>query len=43
MVSREDAIQMIKNEGWQLGAASCWRLASDAAKQLGRELGYEVE
>lgn len=43
MVSREDAIEMVKNGGWQLGAASCWRLASDAAKQLGRELGYDVE
>lgn len=43
MVSREEAIQMVKNGGWQLGAASCWRLASDPAKQLGRELGYDVE
>ena len=41
-VSAQDAIKMVKFDGWELGAASCWRLASDAAKQLGIEIGYDV-
>lgn len=43
MVSIEDAKRMVLEDGWELGAASAWRLASDTAKQLGIELGYDVE
>ncbi len=43
MVSVEDAKRMVLEDGWELGAASAWRLASDTAKQLGIELGYDVE
>lgn len=43
MVCIDDAYNMVKNEGWELGAASCWRLASDTVKDLGRSLGYDVE
>ncbi len=43
LVSPEDAERMVREEGWELAAASCWRLASDTAKQLGKKLGYVVD
>lgn len=42
MVTIDEAHDMVKNHGWELGAASCWRLASDEVKKLGRELGYDI-
>ena len=42
MVLPDEAYSMVKYQGWELCAASCWRLASDEVKKLGRELGYDV-
>lgn len=42
MVLPDEALSMVKYQGWELCAASCWRLASDEVKKLGRELGYDV-
>jgi hypothetical protein len=42
MVLPDEAFFMVKYQGWELCAASCWRLASDEVKKLGRELGYDV-
>ncbi len=42
MVLPDEALSMVKYQGWELCSASCWRLASDEVKKLGRELGYDV-
>lgn len=42
MIEPYDARKYVLEHGWELGAASCWRLASESTKQLGIELGYDV-
>jgi hypothetical protein len=43
MIDPHDARMYVLGQGWELGAASCWRLASESTKQLGIDLGYDVE
>lgn len=43
LVLPDQAKELVSNDGWELAAASCWRLANEIAKELGRELGYDVE
>lgn len=42
MIPFEDAEYYVLYEKWELGAASCWRLASPQVKELAKRLGYDI-
>jgi len=42
MISFDEAEYYVLVEKWELGAASCWRLASPKVKELAKRLGYDI-